>query len=87
MSRAAKPFILTLDIPNDYGYAMLIFARAITFERYQFVGLLSLQFQSGYRINMTVRVLFFPFTYMSLLLKERRTMVILGLKAGGLSRC
>ena len=30
--------------------------------------------------------LFFPFTYMSLHLKSRRTMVISGIKAGGLSR-
>lgn len=43
--------------------------------------------QSGYRINMTVRAVFFPDTYMSLFfLKRKMTRVTLGIKAGGLSR-
>ena len=41
--------------------------------------------ESGNRINMTVRVLFFPYTHLSLILFSRMTMVILGIKAGGLS--
>ena len=40
---------------------------------------------SRYRINMTVRVIFYPCAHMSLLLCGRRTMVILGLRAGGLT--
>jgi hypothetical protein len=35
---------------------------------------------------MTVRVLFFPCTHMSLLLFMRTTMVTLGMEAGGLSK-
>ena len=45
-----------------------------------------MQSQSGDRINMTVRAVFFPCTYMSLfLLCRKMTRVTLGIKAGGLS--
>ena len=43
--------------------------------------------QSGDRINMTVRAVLFPDTYMSLFfLKRKMTRVTLGITAGGLSR-
>jgi hypothetical protein len=43
-------------------------------------------FQAGDRINMTVRVLFFPYTYRSLFPIMEMARVTLGIKAGGLSR-